>query len=109
MSVDYLPWNHPAERYERPCFRDDDLDLSYGQFAQRVAALSGQLAELGVTRGDVVAVMLPNRVEVVLAIFAAWRLGARPSDRQRPHGCGTRAAGVPPPRRGRAERVTFNG
>jgi len=44
--------------------------------AQRVAALSGQLAELGVTRGDVVAVMLPNRVALVLAVFAAWRLGA---------------------------------
>ncbi len=52
MSTGYVPWNHPAERNERPCPRDDELDLSYGQFAPRVTARSGQLAELGATRGD---------------------------------------------------------
>jgi acyl-CoA synthetase (AMP-forming)/AMP-acid ligase II len=70
------PWNHPVERDALPCFRDDHLDLTYGQFAQRVEALAGQLADRGVGPGDVVAVMLPNRAELVLAIFAAWRLGA---------------------------------
>ena len=34
------------------------------------------LAEKGVSAGDVVAIMLPNRVEFVVALFAAWRLGA---------------------------------
>jgi long-chain acyl-CoA synthetase len=75
MSIGYLPWNHPVERDALPCFRDDHLDLTYGQFAQRVEALAGQLADRGVGPGDVVAVMLPNRAELVLAIFAAWRLG----------------------------------
>ena len=34
------------------------------------------LDEKGVSVGDVVAIMLPNRVEFVVAMFAAWRLGA---------------------------------
>ena len=39
----------------------------------RAAAL---LARLGVGAGDVVAIALPNRVELVVSLFAAWRLGA---------------------------------
>lgn len=30
----------------------------------------------GIRRGDVIAAMLPNRVELVLAMFAAWQIGA---------------------------------
>ncbi|MFX5566750.1 AMP-binding protein, partial [Acinetobacter baumannii] len=30
----------------------------------------------GIRKGDVVAVVLPNRVELVVLLFAAWRLGA---------------------------------
>ena len=33
-------------------------------------------AAAGLGRGDVLAVMLPNRVELVTSMFAAWRLGA---------------------------------
>jgi acyl-CoA synthetase (AMP-forming)/AMP-acid ligase II len=35
-----------------------------------------RLAAHGVGRGDVVAAMLPNRVELVVLLFATWRLGA---------------------------------
>ena len=38
--------------------------------------MSGALAETGITRGDVVAVVLPNSVDLVTIMFAAWRLGA---------------------------------
>jgi long-chain acyl-CoA synthetase len=44
--------------------------------ACRVDAVAGQFAAAGVGRGDVVAVMLPNRVELLLGLMAAWRLGA---------------------------------
>ena len=39
-------------------------------------AVAEQFAAAGVGRGDVVAVMLPNRVELLLGLMAAWRLGA---------------------------------
>jgi long-chain acyl-CoA synthetase len=74
--LDYLPWARPATYDERPCIRDERQTLSYAQFAQRVDAAAEQFAELGVRRGSVVATMLPNRIELLVAIFAAWRLGA---------------------------------
>jgi acyl-CoA synthetase (AMP-forming)/AMP-acid ligase II len=41
-----------------------------------VAATAAHLSGLGVGTGDVVAVMLANRAEIVTTMFAAWRLGA---------------------------------
>jgi long-chain acyl-CoA synthetase len=76
MSLDHLPWHRPSSYDDRPCVRDDRTELTYAQLAARVDAVAEQLAGLGVGRGDVVAVMLPNRVELLLTILAAWRLGA---------------------------------
>lgn len=75
-TVTYLPWQTPAERRDRMCLRDQQQELTYGQVADRVDAIAGQFAAAGIGRGDVVAVMLPNRVELVLCLMAAWRLGA---------------------------------
>ncbi|MPY39189.1 long-chain fatty acid--CoA ligase [Streptomyces phyllanthi] len=60
----------------RPCLRDARHELSYADVACRAEAVAEQLAEHGVGEGDVVAVMLPNRVELLLVLLAAWRLGA---------------------------------
>lgn len=76
MTLDHLPWHRPAAYDDRPCVRDERTELTYRAFAERVDAAAGQLAGLGVGPGSVVAVMLPNRVELLVAIMAAWRLGA---------------------------------
>jgi long-chain acyl-CoA synthetase len=76
MTMDYLPWNQPAMLASRVCMRDENVELTYAQVARRVDAIAGQFAAAGVSRGDVVAVMLPNQVELLLALMAAWRLGA---------------------------------
>ncbi|MGW6421732.1 class I adenylate-forming enzyme family protein [Nocardia sp. NPDC055053] len=55
---------------------DDSSALSNAQFLARVEAAASVLHRAGVRAGDVVAVVLPNRVELVVALFAAWRLGA---------------------------------
>nr|WP_239029256.1 AMP-binding protein [Pseudonocardia acidicola] len=70
----------PDERARRnpsaACIADDELQLTNSAFAGRVRAAAGALQRRGVEPGDVVAVVLPNRVELVVALFAAWRLGA---------------------------------
>jgi long-chain acyl-CoA synthetase len=76
MRIGYLPWNQPAAAVDPACMRDDRVELTYGEVATRVDAVAEQFAALGVGRGDVVAVMLPNRVELLLGLMAAWRLGA---------------------------------
>ncbi|HWJ10296.1 MAG TPA: AMP-binding protein [Nocardioides sp.] len=76
MTFAHLPWHRPASYDDRPCVRDDRLELTYAAFGERVEAVAEQLAARGVAAGSVVAVMLPNRVELLVTIMAAWRLGA---------------------------------
>jgi long-chain acyl-CoA synthetase len=71
----YFAWEL-THRGEQPCIRDDDTDLTYLDFARRTDAAAAQFEELGVRHGDVVATFLPNRVELLVTIMAAWRLGA---------------------------------
>ena len=75
-TLEYLPWFRPAEFADRPCVRDEQRDLTYAEFATWVDAAAEQFAEFGVGAGSVVAVMLPNRIELLVSIVAAWRLGA---------------------------------
>ena len=75
-TLSYLPWLRPASYDDRACVRDETLALTYAEFGVRVDAAAEQLAEHGVGPGSVVAIMLPNRVELLVAMVAAWRLGA---------------------------------
>ncbi|WP_067903308.1 class I adenylate-forming enzyme family protein [Nocardia vaccinii] len=59
-----------------PCIADDRERLDNQNFAHRVRAAVAVLQGRGVAAGDVVAVVLPNCVELVVILFAAWRLGA---------------------------------
>jgi long-chain acyl-CoA synthetase len=58
------------------CVADENQDLDNAAFADRVRAVAAVFAAAGLGRGDVLAVVLPNRVELVTSMFAAWRLGA---------------------------------
>jgi len=51
-------------------------ELSNIDTLKRVEHASLRLAEHGVKAGDIVAVKLPNGVELVITLFAAWRLNA---------------------------------
>ncbi|RVW03164.1 class I adenylate-forming enzyme family protein [Rhodococcus xishaensis] len=78
-DVNYFAWDRAAERPDNPCVRDDHVELSYSQFADRALAFAETLADRGVGAGDVVGVMLPNRAELLIALNAAWRIGAIPT------------------------------
>jgi long-chain acyl-CoA synthetase len=58
--------------------KDDEVSLTWSQLRDRVDALAGGLAGLGVGRGDTVALMLGNRPEFHIADLAAMTLGATP-------------------------------
>ena len=70
----------PDERAARDpiaaCIDDDRLALTNAEFLARVEATAAMLRAGGVGTGDVVATMLTNRVELVVVMFAAWRIGA---------------------------------
>jgi long-subunit acyl-CoA synthetase (AMP-forming) len=57
---------------------DDSVAWTWGELHGRVESLAGGLAELGVRRGDRVAIMLGNRPEFHLVDLAVVTLGATP-------------------------------
>src|SRR5919106_3773095 len=58
--------------------KDDEVSLTWSELRDRVDALARGLHELGVRRGDTVALMLGNRPEFHIADLAAMSLGATP-------------------------------
>ncbi|HEY1457752.1 MAG TPA: long-chain fatty acid--CoA ligase [Solirubrobacteraceae bacterium] len=58
--------------------KGDAFTITWGELKERVDALAGGLAKLGVGRGDTVALMLSNRPEFHLCDLAAMMLGATP-------------------------------
>ncbi|MGW0039444.1 AMP-dependent synthetase/ligase [Gordonia sp. NPDC003376] len=56
----------------------ENRSLTWAQYAAQVEQFAGGLAGLGVTRGDTVAIMLPNSPEFHIADMAALHLGATP-------------------------------
>ena len=76
MHFSTLPDVRAARAADAPALRDDAVVLTNAQLLERVQQAARALADHGIGRGDVVAVFLPNRVELLVALFAAWRLGA---------------------------------
>jgi long-chain acyl-CoA synthetase len=71
-----LPEARAGAEPHAPALADDALPLDNAAFADRVARAAALLDRLGVRAGDVVAIAMPNRVELIISLFAAWRLGA---------------------------------
>src|SRR5262245_26590797 len=61
---------------DRAAVRTFDDALTYSDFAARVSAFAAGLADAGITRGDIVAVHLPNVPEFLIAWLAINELGA---------------------------------
>ena len=76
MHLAALPDERGASDPGGPCLADGRRELDNATFAAEVRRVSGALVGMGIGRGDVVAVVLPNSVALVTIMFAAWRLGA---------------------------------
>ncbi|MCX4681145.1 type I polyketide synthase [Streptomyces sp. NBC_01433] len=65
---------HHARRLgDKVCFQDRLRHVTYRELERRTARLAGHLADLGLARGDRVAVLLGNRVETVESLLAVTR------------------------------------
>ncbi|MFI7413937.1 class I adenylate-forming enzyme family protein [Streptomyces sp. NPDC049627] len=76
MHIAELPDLRARQGTDGPCIADDASTLDNMSFLRRVRRATAVLRTRGVRRGDVVALLLPNTAEFVVALFAAWRLGA---------------------------------
>ncbi|MDR6868090.1 acyl-CoA synthetase (AMP-forming)/AMP-acid ligase II [Microbacterium resistens] len=76
MHFANLPSRRAAAYPAAPAIRDDTEELDSAALLRRCESAAAVLAAHGVGEGDVVAVLLPNRVDLIVTLFAAWRLGA---------------------------------
>jgi long-chain acyl-CoA synthetase len=76
MNIAGLPDRRALQDPDGPCIADDDTDLTNLEFRQAVMDAASTLTAHGVSAGHVVAIMLPNTASLIVALFAAWRLGA---------------------------------
>ena len=76
MSTSELVRTRAVRNPHTPCVRDDQHALDNHEFAAAVSAFADDLTRCGVSNGDTVAVMLPNCVELLVTMFAAWSIGA---------------------------------
>ena len=54
----------------------DKRQFTYKEFETAVQRTASLLAANGISKGDVVSLLLPNSVEYVIAYFACWQIGA---------------------------------
>src|ERR1700751_1176447 len=78
IAVDCI--DRHTELYNRPAlFYEDDEDhveqYTFGQIGALSRRFANALVELGVSRGDVVAIHLPQRPETAIAHIGCYRLG----------------------------------
>ncbi|MEU2713218.1 AMP-binding protein [Streptomyces sp. NPDC007205] len=76
MHIAELPDLRAQQAPDGPCIADEASVMNNVAFARRVRRAATALRDRGVGRGDVVALLLPNTADFVVALFAAWRLGA---------------------------------
>lgn len=76
MSIDRWIARNAVAWPDRPAVGDERQSLTYGRLEERVADAAGLLRELGVGRGDRVAHLGLNSVDMLVLLFAAARLGA---------------------------------
>ncbi len=73
----YQLFQKAAQTYEQqPAVHFMGRELSYGELATQVESMASALTELGVTKGDRVAIHLPNSTQFPIAFFAAHAIGA---------------------------------
>ena len=76
MNLAVLPDRRAGHDPDGPALADEHSEVNNTQLLDAVGRAAAKLSDVGVAGGDVVAVMLPNNVTLVVALLAAWRLGA---------------------------------
>src|SRR5256884_5282094 len=54
----------------------DGRQFTYAEFATAVDRTAAMVSLQGISKGDVVTLLMPNNAEYIVAYFACWKLGA---------------------------------
>jgi L-proline---[L-prolyl-carrier protein] ligase len=73
--LDHLLAESAQERPDSPAVVDGERTISYGELDEGADRLGGMLVEIGVRRGDRVAIYLDKSIEALLAVYGVVRAG----------------------------------
>lgn len=73
-TVDLL--KRSADKHPDLVHKDETRSLTYRELWNEVETFAASLHELGIRRGDRVAIQLPNVLDYIVAVFGAARIGA---------------------------------
>jgi acyl-CoA synthetase (AMP-forming)/AMP-acid ligase II len=76
MNIGTILSRHARYRPEHPAIVFEDHRLSYREFNWRVNRLANALLEMGIAKGDKVATILPNCLELLELYWAVAKIGA---------------------------------
>lgn len=76
MTVGDVLRHHAKDQPDKPFLRCGDATLTFGEADQRTDELAAGFAALGVGHGDRVAILTPNRIELLELYLALAKLGA---------------------------------
>lgn len=76
MNIGSLLPRHARYRPDHPAIVFNDHRLSFTEFNSRVNRLANALLDLGVTKGDKIATILPNCLELLEVYWAVAKMGA---------------------------------
>src|SRR5207245_4124802 len=54
----------------------DGRQFTYAEFQSAVDRVAATLASHGISKGEVVSLLMPNSAEYIIAYFACWKIGA---------------------------------
>ena len=75
-SIGLLLQQHAQKQPNAPAIRFEDQVICYQSLNQQANQIARHLDAQGITSGDVVAVMLENRPELIITVLALMKLGA---------------------------------
>ncbi len=73
-KLDY--WARQASDRTFFYYGEDDVSLTYAEFAKRTDEIAGNLASLGIEKGDHISVFSTNSLLSSLMMFSIWKAGA---------------------------------
>ena len=76
MNIGAILTRHARYRPDHLAIVFEDRRLSYREFNRRVNQLANTLLEMGVAKGDKVATILPNCLELLELYWAVAKIGA---------------------------------
>ncbi|MGV9336834.1 class I adenylate-forming enzyme family protein [Nocardia sp. NPDC003726] len=76
MTLSTIPDRRAVAAPHEPALAADGAELTNSEFLSAVQRAAARLRGAGVTTGDVVGAVLPGAVDLMVSLFAIWRLGA---------------------------------